>query len=243
MAAVLSAGPGAALSHRSAAALWQIRPTARSRIEVTTPRKLRTLPILLRHCAILPADETTIVSGIRVTTLSRTLLDLAGVVDRPALERAANEAEVQRLGSILSVGEVLDRYPGRPGSPALRCLLDHVEPTITRSELEDRFIAFLYEADLPQPNVNTIIEGTEVDFAWREARLIVELDGFATHATRRAFERDRARDRMLQAAGWRVVRITWRQLHQDQRTLEQQLRKLLTPPNPPQPLTSPSMRG
>lgn len=229
MAAVVFAGPDAMLSHRSGAALWRVRPTARTRVEVTTPRKLRTLPSLLPHCAVVPDDEITTVDGIRVTSLPRTLLDLAGVVDRQALQRALNQAEIRRLGSTLSLAELLDRYPRKAGSATLRRLLADFEPAVTRSELEDAFLAFLAETTLPAPNVNTIVEGEEVDFAWPEQRLVVELDGFDTHSTRQAFEDDRARDRKLQAAGWRVMRVTWRQLHGDPRTLERQLHALLNP--------------
>ena len=101
--------------------------------------------------------------------------------------------------------------------------------TITRSELEDRFLAFLDDAVLPHPNVNTVIEGLEVDFAWQEQKLVVELDGYETHGTRAAFERDRARDRALQVAGWRVLRITWRQLHARAAAVAAELRTLLAP--------------
>lgn len=102
---------------------------------------------------------------------------------------------------------------------------------MTRSELDDRFLAFLDEGGLRAPLVNTMIEAArrriEVDCVWPDRRLIVELDGHTTHATRRGYERDRGRDRALAVAGWRVVRITWRQLHEERETLVADLRALL----------------
>lgn len=230
MAAVLAAGSDAALSHRAAAALWQIRPSDRPAIDVTVPRKLLPRLGLHPHRAVLPHDEITIKDNIPTTTPARTLLDLAGVLNRHALERALHQAETLHLADHTSLDELLNRHPNARGTKALRHILasQSLGTTVTRSELENDFIAFLAEADLPPRNVNTIIEGEEVDFAWREPRLVVELDGYDTHSTRQAFEDDRARDRKLQAAGWRVVRITWRQLHEDQRTLTRELHALLT---------------
>lgn len=235
IAAVLSAGSGAVLSHRAAAALLEIRPSDRPQIEVTTPRILRRRPGIHPHRAVLPHDEVTTKDGIPTTTAARTLLDLAAVLNRQALERALHQAEILHLADDPSLDELLKRHPNARGTKALRHILatQRLGTAVTRSDLEDAFLAFLAETTLPPLNVNTIIEGEEVDFAWREARLVVELDGYDTHSSRQAFEDDRARDRKLQAAGWRVIRITWRQLHQDQRTLERELHALLIkPPNP-----------
>lgn len=232
MAAVLATGPEAVLSHRSAAALWGLRPTARARVDVTTGRVLRARPGIHPHRVVLAADEVTTTDGIPTTTVPRTLLDLASVLRPHAVERAIDQAEVLRLADDLSLDELLARHPGARGAKALRGILAITDlgATVTRSELEARFITFLDEAVLPRPNVNTVIEGMEVDFAWPEHRLIAELDGFAFHATRRAFEQDRARDRRLQAHGWRVIRITWRQLHDDPQQLGDELAALLNVP-------------
>lgn len=249
MAAVLAAGPGAVLSHRSAAALWAVRWTERADIEVTAPRQVEPRPGLHPHRAVLSADEVTVVDGIPTTTPARTLLDLAAVVSRQALERALDEAEMLRLPG---PHELLDRYPGRRGAATLRTvLLTSRSPTPTRTELEDRFLTFLDDWGFDRPDVNSIIEGLEVDAVWREARLIVELDGFATHGTRRGFERDRERDRRLTAAGWRVIRLTWRQLEHGE-ALARELRALLGPqprrtssaspwPPPPHIVATPSV--
>lgn len=229
MAAVLASGTGAVLSHRSAAALWGIRATSRPRVDVTAPRALHARLGLHPHCAILPPDEITTANRIPTTVPARTLLDLAAVLPRHALERAVNEAEVQRLSSQASLATILDRYPGRRGTTGLRALLLNASrPASTRSELEARFLTFLDHHRLPRPETNSLVEAMEVDAVWREAGLIVELDGFAAHGTRHAFQRDRERDRRLQAAGWRVVRITWRDLHEQPESLAIQLRALLS---------------
>jgi hypothetical protein len=104
--------------------------------------------------------------------------------------------------------------------------------TVTRSELEERFLGFIEEAGLPRPELNAHMElgdgsWIEVDCLWRPAKLVIELDGYGSHGTRAAFERDRAKDRLLQAIGWRVVRITWRQLHHDPTTVATDLRVLM----------------
>jgi very-short-patch-repair endonuclease len=226
MAAVLACGPRAVLSHRSAGALWGIQPTGRASIELTTPKRLHPRPGLHPHRAVLPADEITIHNQIPTTTPARTLLDLAAVVPRQTLERALDEAEVLRLpGPAL----LLARYPRRRGSANLRTLLLNARsPTPTRTKLEARFLTFLDDHGFDRPHINTIIEGYEVDAVWPKAKLIVELDGFATHGTRRAFERDRARDRRLTAAEWRVVRITWWAL-EDRGELAGELRRLRAP--------------
>jgi hypothetical protein len=233
MAAVLAVGEDAVLSHRSAAALWGIRPTTRSRVEVTTERAVRSRPRLHVHQAPLVPDEVTTNAGIKVTTPPRTLLDLAAVIPPHHLERAMNEAERQHLTDPLSLDVLLDRFPSRAGTPALRRAHERAQhgATITRSELEDRFLAFLDAHDLERPatNVPIVLQGgtIEADCLWRRQGLVVELDGYAFHTTRAAFERDRARDRRLQAAGWRVVRITWRQLHDEPCELAAELGTLL----------------
>lgn len=228
IAAVLATGAGAVLSYQSAAALWGIRPTARSQIDVTTPRKLNARPGVHPHRAVLSPDEITTTDRIPTTTPARTLLDLAAVLSNQAMAKAVNEAEVLRLADHVSLTELLKRHTNARGTKALRRILGSHLPPITRSELQDRFIAFLDDAVLPRPYVDTVIEGIEVDSVWPAHRLIAELDGYDIHATRRAFEDDRARDRRLQVRGWRVVRITWRQLHDNPKQLAAELAILLS---------------
>ncbi len=228
MAAVLAGGPGAVLSHRSAAALWGIRGTAASRIEITVPTRTRHRPGISASEGRLAPDEVTTHHGIPITTPPRTLLDLAIVLTPHRLERALDQAEHLRLTDPVPLDALVARHPGRRGTKALKEILEKrtLGDLLTRSELEDRFLAFLDAHDIPRPITNARIGPYEVDAHWPAARLVAELDGFAAHGTRAAFERDRARDRALQATGHRVVRITWRQLRDDTTTLASQLRDL-----------------
>jgi hypothetical protein len=226
MAAVLAAGPEATLSHRSAAAhlglgYWPD-------VEVTA-RRQRSRPGICVYVSQLPDDEITSVQAIPVTGLSRTLLDLATVLPAHKLERAFNEAEVQRLTDSLTLPDLISRYPNRKGVASIRAILD-TGPAFTRSELEARFVAFVREAALPCPLLNADLQGFECDCVWPEHRLIVELDGYAVHRTSAAFERDRARDRALTASGWRVIRVTWRQLENNAAALARDLRSILDHP-------------
>jgi very-short-patch-repair endonuclease len=229
MAAVLTYGPHAVLSHRAAAALWGMRGGAR--VEVTLPGGRRGRDGIQVHRSVLPADERTTHRGIPTTTVPRTLLDLSAVVTKRHLRGALREAEHLRLSDPLSLHDLIARNPHRPGLKAIKALLAEasVGARIIRSELEERFQDFLVRAGLPLPQTNVVIEGYEVDCVWREQRLIVELDGHASHSPTHAFELDRARDRRLEAAGWRVIRITWRQLEQEAELVEADLRRLLQP--------------
>ena len=229
MSAVLAGGRDARLSHHSGGAHWRIRPSGASVIDVTTPRGQRPRRGIRFHRSSLPEDEVTVHDGIPVTTVPRTLFDLATVLTPRQLERALGEADVLRLWDELSLLDLLRRYPRRPGSRTVRAVLGAREAgaTITRSELEVRFLELVDRARLPQPRTNKVVEGFEVDAVWPEARIAVELDARSTHATIAAFERDRERDRILLAAGWRTVRVTWRQLEFAPDRLEADLRRLL----------------
>lgn len=234
MAAVLAAGSGAVLSHRSAAAHWGIRGTeGPPRIDVTVPRQRRSRPGIRAHRALLPPDEITRFRGIPITTIPRTLLDLAATAQRHDVERVINQAEVLRLGDALPLDALIARYPRRPGSPLVRAILGdgRLDVGVPRNVFEAAFQDFLRAAGLPSAEMNAHIDVgdrlIEVDCVWREHRLVVELDGRAVHATAAAFEADRARDRALVAAGWRVIRITWRHLRGDPRRLAADLRAAL----------------
>lgn len=228
MAAVLAAGPGAMLSHRPAGAHWGLCGSAGG-IAVTAARKQRPKPGIEFHRSSLPADETTVRDGIPVTTVPRTLFDLAALLDMRQLERALNEAEMLHLWDELSLHDLLHRYPRRPGTPIVRAVL-HARrdgPTITKSDLEVLFLTFADRFDLPQPETNVVIEGCEVDCVWRPQRLVIEVDGWKTHRTRAAFERDREKGRILQAAGWRYVAVTHRQMEDRAHEVARDVRVLL----------------
>jgi very-short-patch-repair endonuclease len=226
MAATLAAGPGAVLSHRAAAGAWCLLSS--DYLEVTGPSR-RTRPGIRIHRSQLPPDEVTTVREIPVTGLSRTLLDLASVLPRERVERAAKEAEVQGLRDSLSLDDLVARYPRRHGVRTIKAILEQLQSgtILTRSELESRFLAFVRKTGLPSPALNAQLLGFECDCPWREQRVIAELDGHTTHRTRAAFEDDRVRDRTLTANGWRTVRITWRQLQRDPDALAIDLTRIL----------------
>jgi very-short-patch-repair endonuclease len=234
MAAVLAGGDGAVLSHRSAAAHWGLKLGAGSVIDVTTPRGQHPRRGIRFHRSPLPADETTVRRGIPITTVPRTLFDMAAIVNARQLERAINEAEVLRLWDELSLDDLLDRYPRRAGSKNVRAALQNrrAGATLTKSDLEEVFLAFAERANLPRPEVNVLVEGLEVDCVWRDACLVIEVDGWETHRTRAAFERDREKSRVLQAAGLRCVAVTHRQLREKQQELASDVGRLLATPPP-----------
>jgi len=239
MAASLSAGPRAALSHRSAAQLWELMPVSLIPTDVTRPTRLHSREGLRGHCGPLPDDEITVVSGIPVTTVPRTVLDFAGISPRGRTERVLNEIEVRGLTDALSIPDLLARYPRRRGTAVLRAILadGSLSPGATRNEFEERFRAVLSRTGLPRPRFNADVavggRSFNVDCLWDRQRVIVELDGRAVHGTRRAFERDREKDRLLQAEGWRVVRVTWRQLRDDGAAIVADLRRTLQLASPP----------
>jgi very-short-patch-repair endonuclease len=228
LAAVLACGPGAVLSHRSAAALWGLRPSDRVRVDVTTAAHGGTgqSGIDLHRVRSLDPADVTEHRGIPVTTVARTFVDLAGVVEKPALQRALNQAEILHLYDHAAFIETLDRSNGRRGAQALRAGLAS-PPAFTRSELEAQFLTLCRQHSLPQPLLNAAVCGYEVDFLWRQARLIVETDGYAYHRTRQAFEGDRRRDAELKRAGYEVLRVTYWQVRREPEWVASTVRALL----------------
>ena len=229
MAAVLAVGADAALSHSSAAALWGIRRARDASTEITTRRRLKRRPGLLLRCLPLGADEVTVRDGIPTTTPGRTLFDLAHRLRAHELEAAMREAEYLRLAGGPTLPELIERYPGKRGIVAVRRLVESGwSEASTRSELESAFVGFVDRYALPRPERNALIDlrdrRIEVDFLWRAARTVVELDGYAAHGTRHAFEHDRDRDRDLQLLGFVVIRVTWRQLRTAPERLASDLR-------------------
>lgn len=233
MAAVLACGPGAVLSHADAATLWSIRPQPRSeRVDVTlrtrAGRRRRT-GLRVHRPRRLPDDELSISNGIPCTTPARTILDIAGVVNARLLERALDEADRLKLLDANDPIELLRRHRGHPGARRLRGVLarHRIGSTLTRSELEERFLALCRKDQLPQPAVNVPLLDYVVDFLWTDAALVVEVDGHATHGTRRAFQEDRERDGRLAVAGYRVVRFTWWDLTRRPAIVTDRLRRLI----------------
>jgi very-short-patch-repair endonuclease len=230
---VLASGEGAVLSHESAAQLWGIRPRPRTRsgaggsraigggdgngrggpapVHVTSPStvgKRRRNGIILHRTTTLTARDWTRLDGIPVTRPARTLSDLIPLLSPAQINAAVREAEFLHL----PVGEFSARRD-RPGR--------------ARTELESRMLAICRRHRLPQPEINVKLDRFEVDFLWRAERLVVEVDGWASHRTRSAFEEDRVRDVRLSLLGYRVVRFTWRRLADEPADVARAIRALV----------------
>ena len=217
LAAVLACDQQAVLSHRSAADLWGLRRSDAPHTEITVPTRAgrrRRPGITIHRSSLAPFETATTTQGIPTTTPARTLLDLAEVVPRRALEKAADQAEALRLFELGAIELVLRAHPHRHGTARLRRVLAAyaIGEQFTRSELEERFLALCERHGIPAPRVNARVAGLEVDFFWPRASLVAELDGHTHHGTRAAFERDRERDAQLLLHGVRTVRITRRRL-------------------------------
>jgi very-short-patch-repair endonuclease len=233
LAAVLACGEGAVLSHASAAALWNIRGSAATVVDVTVPTRAgrgRRTGMRVHRTARLTGDEVTVHEGIPVTSVARTLLDLADVLPESALKRAIDETEFLRLFDLTALTTVVHSNPGRRGTRLLRA--SSRPPELTRSQLEERFLGALDRHGLPRPEVNVRVGGFGVDFLWRAAGLIVETDGWQAHGTRAAFERDRLRDRRLARAGFATLRVTRRAVRYDEEAIVDDVRALLTRSRP-----------
>ncbi len=237
IAAVLACGDGAVLSHHSAAALWSIRAEAASGpVDVTLRTRAgrrRRSGIRVHRPRYLPEDELSHQSGIPSTGPARTILDLAGGLGTRALERAIDGADRLKLVTADDLIELLRRHRGHPGAGRLRGLLarHQIGSTVTRSELEERFLRLCRRHHLPQPEVNVPLLDYVVDFLWPEAKLVVEVDGRATHGTTRAFQADRDRDGRLAVAGYLVVRFTWWDVTRRPVVVADRVRRLLDAPS------------
>ena len=214
LAAVLACGPGAVLSHRSAAAHWGLLRTDQTRVDVTAPRGRHGAPgIRLHRSRSLDAQDTTSHQGIPTTTVHRTLLDLAATARPSELERALAQAERLRLYDHRAIQSAIARSNGHRGTQLLARATTR-EPKWTRNEWEAAFLELLRAAGLPEPLTNDAFDvpdhgHCEPDYHWPAQRVIVELDGFETHGTRAAFRADRAKDAALTASGYRVLRFTY----------------------------------
>lgn len=231
MAAVLACGPKAVLFHRSAADHLGLRPCSRTAVDVTAPGRAgkERKGIDVHRATGLDERDVTTVRGIPCTTVARTLLDLATTIDKTALERAVEQAEKLRIFDLAAVVDVTTRAGNHRGATALGEVIATYtpEPAFTRSELEKRFLALCRTAGVPMPRTNNVTKADEIDFTWPDRRLMVEADSLRHHGTRAAFERDRRRDQQLTAAGWRVVRFTWRQVDETPTDVAATLRLLL----------------
>jgi len=216
MGAVLAVGPGAVLSHHGAAALHGIRQSNQVKIDVTIPKGHRSdRPTIRIHSGTLDPEDIAIVDNIPVTAVARTILDLAGILQKDPLLRVVEEAERREKFDLRAMESTMARRSKAKGRVKLREILaDYRDTPDTRSKLERDFFALVKRAKLPPPQLNTMVAGFLVDVCWPQWRLVVELDGRGFHARRRAFETDRIRDATLQRHGYRVLRITYKRLHE-----------------------------
>lgn len=216
MAAVLAAGEGAVLSHASAAALWDIRPSLRPRVHVTAPTYTGRKPrrgVATHRSVTLTPEQRDVRSGIPVTSVARTLFDIAvgAGATTGTLERAIHAAVTAGIFDLGAVVRILDERPRRAGSRAMRACLG-LGIAETRSDLEARFLDLCVAHGIERPRVNTVVGEMEVDFLWPRALLVVETDGYRYHGDRAAFERDRSRDATLALMGYSVLRFSYRQV-------------------------------
>jgi very-short-patch-repair endonuclease len=213
MAAVLACGPDAALSHASAAALWGLQRGEPTVIDVTARRTGRKRPGIRIHRPR-TAAETTSQLGIAVTTPARTILDMAAIVTPSRLESLLDRAEIRELTDYPGLDAIARAHPGHRGARRLQRTLStyYAGSDVDRSDLEILVAELCANQGLPRPRINQPVAGREVDFLFPEERLLVEVDSWRYHKTRRAFEEDRARDVLTTAAGYRTLRFTDRQL-------------------------------
>lgn len=250
MAATLACGPGAVLSHRSAAAHLGIRNTNSAWVEVSSPGRAghSREGIVVHSGDTLSSADVCVAAAIPCTTVARTIFDLSAVLNRDALEYALHRA--QSKPSSLDFGELaalLERSPGRRGTAQLRSLLGRpagLTDAEAKSRMERKFLALCRKARLPEPRVNSWIPlaipagGLEVDFSWADCKLAVETDSARFHDTSRARRNDPARDRALMLAGWRVARYTWWDVTTQPGRVASELRALLELPAESPPLSA-----
>lgn len=231
LAAVLAAGPGALLSHYSAAWLLGLARTSPSPFHVTIAKHSRRAPppgIILHRARNLADRDRGLEEGIPVTSAARTLLDLAAAVKPDWLRKMLERSEELRLFELHAVESVIDRNRGHRGAARLgRAIAVYRPPAFTRSDAEDLLLELLLEAGLPRPATGYVEVGHELDFYWPDLRFAVELDLFETHGTREAFERDRLRDEELALVGVETIRVTGRRLEREPQRVVERISELL----------------
>jgi predicted transcriptional regulator of viral defense system len=229
LAAVLACGPGALLSHGSAAWLWRISRYGPEPLAVTSPvpRKPRP-PIRLHHSRILVDADQALEERIPVTALPRTLLDCAAESRPRPLQRMLERSEELKLFNLGPVEDLLDRSGRHAGRKRLRQAIALYKPVpFTRSQFERRFFEAVLGAGLPRPATNFAAAGFELDVYWPEQRFAVELDTYATHGTNAAFERDHLRDEDLTLARIELIRVTDVRFHREPKAVLERVATLL----------------
>jgi hypothetical protein len=242
LAAVFACGPGAVLSHYSAAWLWGLARWNPGPFHVTGPVARRPrLPVRIHRARRLEDADRRLIEEIPVTAVPRLLLDLAAYLKPKSLDRLVERAEEKELFDLRQVEGLLARTVGHHGHRRLRRAIALYQPTsFTRSGLEKRFLELWLAAGLPQPRMNYVEEGFELDAYWPEYRFAVELDVFETHGTRAAFERDRKRQEDLLLAGIQMTRVTGPRLEQEPAEVIRRVARLLSERVPCRAASTPS---
>jgi very-short-patch-repair endonuclease len=231
LAAVKACGDRALLAGRAAAHLFGLLKGTPSLPEVLTPTERWIEGVITHRCREIGPQDGTKRRGIPVTTIPRTLVDLAAMLKPDALARACHEAEVRYRVTPAGVEAVLARRTNSPGARDLRRILWGEVP-VSLSRLESAFIARLRVAGLPIPETNRPVGGYRVDCRWPEQRLTVELDSYRYHDTRHAWELDRHREREARARGDEFRRYTWTDVAEEPGPMLADLRALLAPDGP-----------
>jgi very-short-patch-repair endonuclease len=234
LAAVLAGGEGALLGGRAGAYLLEIVKGAPPPPEVITRTQRRIEGVRTHRCRILSARDATIVLGIPVTTVPRTLVDIAAELSLDALARACHEAGVRYRTTPAQVEAVLARRPTAPGAKKLRRII-HGDVHVTLSKLEAHFLELLRNAQLPLPVTNRPAGGRRVDCRWPDQRLTVELDGYQFHNSRYAWEQDRRREREARARGDEFRRYTYGDVFERPALMLGELASLIEARHPPRP--------
>jgi very-short-patch-repair endonuclease len=214
-AAALACGEDAVVSYRSAACLFGLLPEIAADVDITVAgRNPGNHPgIKLHRVRTLPKQDLTKVNGFKVTSIARTICDLAATESAHATEQAFQEALYREIVTVKALQAVLDREPTRRGAPTIRRLIS--DPRLTRSEKERRLLKLIAAAQLPEPLTNVPLHGYKADMYWPSHALVVEFDGWQAHGHRHAFESNRKRDQIMVANGIRVLRVTDRHLEHE----------------------------
>jgi hypothetical protein len=242
MATVLAAYPSVA-SHRSAGWLWGLLQSRPDTMHVTCRKSRHAERTFVTHAADLTRVDLTRRDGIPVTSLPRTILDLAADSPQRTVARYIRRADDDKVFDLRAMEELLERSRGHRGRAKVLAALETYEdsPAFTRSDLERRFLEVVTAAGLPAPSMNYATEGFELDAYWADHRFAVELDVYSTHGSRLSFEEDRERDDALLHAGIETTRVTGKRLEREPATVAESLRAHLarragegqSPPRPP----------
>jgi very-short-patch-repair endonuclease len=242
LAAVLAAGDGALLNGRATAHLMGLTKGTAPAPEIITRTQRRIEGVTTHRSRSLNARDGTTFRGIPVTTVPRTLVDLAQDLSADALARACHEAGVRYGTTPNEVEAVLARRPNNPGAEKLRQVI-HGDVKVTLSKLEARFLELLRDAGLPLPETNRPAGGRRVDCRWPEHQLTVELDGYRFHNSRYSWEQDRHREREARARGDDFRRYTWNDVAENPTQMLRELVSAMPPPPPPRPRSETTSAG